>query len=80
MEDSKAFTLNVNDFKKIGVNGFLVGLAATLTYIGANLASVDLGTLGMVVIPIATILLNAAVSWAKNNHIVDNPTPPAPPA
>ena len=76
MENSKAFTLNVNDFRKIGWNGFLVGLAATLTYVGANLASLDLGSTGVIIVPIATILLNAAVAWAKNNHIVDNPTPP----
>ena len=76
MENSKAFSINVNDFKKIGWNGLLVGVAAALTYFGTNLASVDLGTTGVIIVPIATILLNAAVSWAKNNHIVDNPTPP----
>ncbi len=75
MEDSKAFTLNVNDFKKIGWNGFLVGLAATLAYFGANLASIDLGSTGVIIIPIATILLNSAVSWAKSNHVVDEPKP-----
>jgi len=78
MEDSKAFSLNVNDFKKVGWNGFLVGLAACLTYIGANMASLDLGTIGLVAIPIVTILLNAAVSWATNNHIESDLDPDTP--
>lgn len=68
MENSKAFSINVNDFKKIGWNGLLVGLAAVLTYFGSNLADLDLGSTGVIIVPIATILLNAAVSWAKNNH------------
>jgi len=69
MENSKAFSINVNDFKKIGWNGLLVGLAAVLTYFGVNIADLDLGSTGVIIVPIATILLNAAVSWAKNNHI-----------
>jgi len=69
MENSKAFSINVNDFKKIGWNGLLVGLAAVLTYFGSNIADLDLGSTGVIIVPIATILLNAAVSWAKNNHI-----------
>ena len=79
MENSKAFSLNITDFKRVGWNGFLVGLAASLTYLGANIASLDLGTVGVVAIPIVTILLNAAVSWATNNHLEPEPDP-APPA
>jgi hypothetical protein len=82
MENSKAFTLNVTDFKRVGWNGFLVGLAAGLTYLGSNIVSLDLGTVGIIAIPIVTILLNAAVSWATNNHIevTPEPPPPTPPA
>jgi len=69
MENSRAFSINVNDFKRIGWNGLLVGLAAALTYFGANIADLDLGSTGVIIVPIATILLNAAVSWAKNNHV-----------
>ena len=69
MENSRAFSINVNDFKRIGWNGLLVGLAAALTYFGANIAALDLGSTGVIIVPIATILLNAAVSWAKNNHV-----------
>jgi hypothetical protein len=82
MDNSKAFSLNVHDFKKLGWNGFMVGLAAGLTFLGSNLMSLDLGLTGAVAIPIVTILLNAAVQWAKNNHMADEviPPPPAPPA
>jgi len=78
MEDSKAFKLNGGDFKRLGFNGFLVGLAAALTYIGSNLGELDLGTMGLVAVPIVTILLDAAVKWATNNHQVKpDPTLPA---
>lgn len=69
MENSKGFSLNLVDVKKLGINGLLVGLAATLTYVGANISEIDLGASGLVAVPIITILLNAAVSWAKNNHV-----------
>ena len=76
MEPSKAFTLNLADFRKLGLNGLLVGLAAGLTYIGGGLADVDLGPAGLVVVPIVSILLDAAVKWANNNHVQDTPDTP----
>ena len=77
METSKAFSINVADFRRVGINGLLVGLAATLTYVGGNIADVDFGASGMVVVPIISILLDAAVKWAKNNHVQDEPEVPA---
>ncbi|MQF98496.1 MAG: hypothetical protein FI729_03065 [SAR202 cluster bacterium] len=77
MEPSKAFSLNLGDLRRVGINGLLVGLAAGLTYIGGNLSSLDLGASSMVVVPIVSILLDAAVKWAKNNHVVDQPDTPA---
>ena len=76
MGTSKAFSLNMFDFRKLGINGLLVGMAAALTYVGTHIAELDFGVSNMVVIPIVTILLDAAVKWANNNHI-ENP-PPAP--
>jgi len=49
MEPSKAFSLNLTDVKRVGINGLLVGLAATLTYMGGNLAEIDFGATSMVV-------------------------------
>ena len=77
METSKAFSINVADFRRVGINGLLVGLAATLTYVGGNIADVDIGATGIVIIPIISILLDAAVKWAKNNHVQDEPEVPA---
>lgn len=77
MEPSKAFSLNLGDLKRVGINGLLVGLAAGLTYVGGNLSSLDLGASGLVVIPIVSILLDAAVKWAGNNHVEDQPDNPA---
>ncbi len=77
METSKAFSINVADFRRVGINGLLVGLAATLTYVGGNIADVDFGASGMVIVPIISILLDAAVKWAKNNHVQDEPEVPA---
>lgn len=78
MENSKSFSLNTSDLKRVGINGLLVGLAATLTYFGTNLAELDLGASTMVVVPIVSILLDAAVKWAKNNHVVPTPEPTPP--
>ena len=77
MEPSKRFSLNILDFKKVGINGLLVGLAASLTYIGGNLADIEFGASGMVVVPIVSILLDAAVKWANSNHVTDQPDTPA---
>ena len=77
MEPSKAFSFNILDFKKVGINGLLVGLAASLTYIGGNLADIEFGASGMVVVPNVSILLDAAVKWANSNHVTDQPDTPA---
>ena len=77
MEPSKAFSLNLTDVKRVGINGLLVGLAATLTYMDGNLAEIDFGASSMVVVPIVSILLDAAVKWAKNNHLQETPDTPA---
>jgi len=79
MENSKAFSLNTGDFRRVGINGLLVGLAATLAYFGTHLAELDLGASTIVVVPIVSILLDAAVKWAKNNHIEDVEDTPVPP-
>ena len=77
MEPSKAFSFNILDFKTVAINGLLVGLAASLTYIGGNLADIEFGASGMVVVPIVSILLDAAVKWANSNHVTDQPDTPA---
>lgn len=68
-KDSKSasFSLNVNDVLDIAKNTALVALAAGLTYFGENMADLDLGNIGVMFVPIAAVVINTLVRWAKNN-------------
>ena len=65
--NSPAFTLNVADVVEITKNTALVALAAGLTYFGENMADLDLGNIGVMLVPIAAVIINTVVKWAKNN-------------
>tara|TARA_B100000085_G_C18543827_1_gene513074 strand:+ start:1487 stop:1708 length:222 start_codon:yes stop_codon:yes gene_type:complete len=64
---SPSFSLNVADVIEITKNTALVALAAGLTYLGENLAHLDLGNMGVMLVPIAAVVINTVVKWAKNN-------------
>ncbi len=64
---SPAFSLNVTDVIEISKNTALVALAAGLTYFGENMADLDLGNIGVMLVPIAAVVINTVVKWAKNN-------------
>ena len=66
-EKSASFSLNVTDVVEISKNTALVALAAGLTYLGENLANLDLGTTGVMLVPIVSVVINTVVKWAKNN-------------
>jgi hypothetical protein len=51
----------------IAKNTALVALAAGLTYLGENLGNLDLGNAGVMLVPIAAVVINTVVKWAKNN-------------
>ena len=65
--NSPAFSLNVTDVIEITKNTALVALAAGLTYFGENMADLDLGNIGVMLVPIAAVVINTVVKWAKNN-------------
>ena len=65
--NSPAFSLNVADVVEIAKNTALVALAAGLTYLGENLGNLDLGNAGVMLVPIASVVINTMVKWAKNN-------------
>ena len=69
--DSKRFSVNWKDLIVLGKNAGLVGLAATLAYVGANIGDVDLGDKGVLVVPIIAILIDAGVKWLKSNKPKD---------
>tara|TARA_B100001564_G_scaffold144438_1_gene121227 strand:+ start:6802 stop:7023 length:222 start_codon:yes stop_codon:yes gene_type:complete len=66
-KNSPAFSLNVADIVEISKNTALVALAAGLTYFGENMADLDLGNIGVMLVPIAAVVINTMVKWAKNN-------------
>ncbi len=65
--NSPSFSLNVADVVEITKNTALVALAAGLTYFGENMADLDLGNVGVMLVPIAAVVINTVVKWAKNN-------------
>ena len=66
-EESKKFQLNGSDAKALGKNALLVGAAASLTYISQNLGNLDLGTLGVLIVPIVAVALDTGIKWLKDN-------------
>ncbi len=64
---SKSFALNTNDLVKVGKNALLVGLAAVLTYVGENMAKLDLGTAGVMLVPVVAVVIDSLVKWVKDN-------------
>lgn len=63
---SPAGTFDVNDLWAVLKVSGIVGAAAALTHLGANIASVDFGALQTVIIPIVTVAIASAVRWLSN--------------
>jgi hypothetical protein len=72
MSDSKSFSLNTSDLVNLGKNALLVGLAAMLTYVGENVSNVDLGTAGIMLVPVVSVAIDTLVKWMKNNAKEEN--------
>lgn len=64
---SKAFSLNTNDLVKVCKNALLVGFAAVLTYMAEHLSKVDLGAMGVMVVPVVAVVIDSIVKWVKDN-------------
>jgi len=67
MLNSKAFSLNSNDLLVLAKNAGLVALAAGLTFVGENVADLDLGNLGVMFVPVVAVVIDTMVKWARNN-------------
>jgi hypothetical protein len=65
---SEKFKLDGDDVKKLVMNALLVGGAAALTFIGENVANLDLGNTGVLFVPIVAVAINTAVQWLKDNR------------
>lgn len=66
---SKNYALDKEDVLGLVKNAVLVGLAAVLTYVGENLSSLDLGTAGIMLVPVVSVVIDTVVKWAKNNTV-----------
>jgi|688.fasta_scaffold47360_3 hypothetical protein len=67
MLTSKAYSMDLNDVINVGKNALLVGVAALLTYVGENIANIDLGSASALVVPVVVVLVNSAVNWIKDH-------------
>lgn len=67
MDYSPKFTLNKADLKKIGV-GALMALGGSAVGYGLSVyGNVDYGRYTYIIIPVLSILLNAARKWLSEN-------------
>lgn len=64
---SPKYALDREDVLGLVKNAVLVGLAAVLTYVGENLSSLDLGTTGVMLVPVVSVVIDTVVKWAKSN-------------
>jgi hypothetical protein len=67
MLTSKGFSMDVNDLVNVGKNALLVGVAAILTYVGENIAHIDLGPASALVVPVVLVVVNTLVNYIKDN-------------
>lgn len=67
MLTSKAFSMDLNDVVNVGKNALLVGVAAVLTYVGENIADLDLGSASALVVPVVLVVVNSLVNWIKDH-------------
>lgn len=64
---SKKFSLDIADISKLGRNAILVAISAGLTYVASNIGDLDIGTLGPLLVPIISTVLDSAITWIKDN-------------
>jgi len=65
---SAKFTLNMDDVKHLVKNAILVGGAAALAYMGENISDVDMGTTGVLLVPVITVGIDTMVSWLRDSQ------------
>ena len=65
---SAKFNLNTDDVKNLVKNALLVGSAAALAYMGENISDVDMGTTGVLLVPVITVGIDTVLSWLRDNQ------------
>ena len=64
---SQKFSLDATDISNLGRNAVLVGISAALTYAASQLGNLELVTLGPLLVPIISTVLDSAITWIKDN-------------
>lgn len=64
---SKSFSINMEDVIVVLKNAAMVGAAAAITAIVENVGKIEMGENLVIVIPMVTMALNAAVKWFQTS-------------
>lgn len=65
--DSKQYSLNIEDFKKILVGALIAIAGAFLTYLLQVVGQIDFGTYTPLVVALSSIAINAARKYIAGN-------------
>ena len=63
---SGRFSLNMDDVTKVVKTAVLVGVAAALTFVAGNLGEIEMGENLLIVLPMVTMGLQAAIKWVSD--------------
>ena len=63
---SSRFKFNVEDLMDVLKNALMVGVAAVLTFVVDNIGNIEMGESLLIVVPMVTMALNAAIRWVKD--------------
>ena len=63
---SGKFSLNMDDVAKVAKSAVLVGVAAALTFVVDSLGEIEMGENLLIVIPMVTMGLHAAIRWVND--------------
>ena len=67
-DGSPPLQLNKNDMSKV-LKGLLIALGgAGLTYLSSIVGQIDYGNYAIIVYPLLSALLNAAIKWVSDNR------------
>ena len=64
---SPKFNLNSADIYNLAKNPALVAAAAGLTYVAQNLGNLELGSLGVLVVPVISTAIQSMITWIRDN-------------
>ena len=64
---SPKFNLNSADIYNLAKNAALVAADAGLTYVAQNLGNLELGSLGVLVVPVISTAIQSMITWIRDN-------------